>query len=112
MTLLVQCAKCGEYIDSEEAFNESPEEYYCFNCASGITEDLLKSKEELLESIGSYLHILAIIRDADKFKEFIKYIHRWTSSEVQFLLEEHGFREDISDLVDRLAEKKAGMSKG
>ncbi|MBU2249491.1 MAG: hypothetical protein KKD77_22275 [Gammaproteobacteria bacterium] len=65
-------------------------------------EELFKARDALLSSIRSFLTTYAMIGDTKRFKDFVKYINRYTASEVQFLIEEHGLKGEIEKIIDQI----------
>ena len=70
-----------------------------------IKKELRERRDELLSTLRIYLSTKITVEDVDGFKDFIKYINRYTASEVQFLIEEHGFKEDVGVIMDKIEEK-------
>lgn len=69
-----------------------------------VLEELLAAREGILAQVGMYLRILAITRQADKFGEFTQYLRRYFSSEVMSIIEDHELRDDVSVIMDKIAE--------
>jgi len=70
-----------------------------------VKEELFQSRDELLSTIKTFLTVKAIMEDTGGFKDFVKYINRYIASEVQFLIEEHGFKGDIDPIIDKIENK-------
>jgi len=70
---------------------------------------LMASRDDLLSTLRTYLSIKIMIKDIDGFKDFIKYINRYTASEVQFLIEEKGYKADIETARARVQIQKANQ---
>ena len=71
-----------------------------------VKDELFKARDNILSSIRSFLTTYAIVEDTGRFKEFVKYINRYTASEVQFHIEEHGFKHRIEEIIDEIGEVK------
>ena len=67
-----------------------------------IRGHLLGVRDELLSTLRTWLSIKIMIKDIDGFKDFIKYVNRYIASEVQFLIEEHGFKSDIETIIEKI----------
>ncbi len=70
-----------------------------------VVEELLEAREGILALVGMYLRILAITRQSDKFGEFTQYLRRYFSSEVMSTIEDHDLRDDVSLIIDKIAER-------
>ena len=67
-----------------------------------IREHLLGARDELLSTLRTWLSVKIMIKDVDGFKDFIKYVNRYTASELQFLIEEQGFKSDIEAIIEKI----------
>lgn len=67
-----------------------------------IREELLGVRDSFLSTIRTWLSVKIMIMDVDGFKDFIKYVNRYTASEVQFLIEERGFKGDIEAIIEKI----------
>ena len=70
-----------------------------------IKESLREARDELMSALHVYLSIKAMTEDVDGVKDFIKYVNRYTASEVQFMIEEHGFKDELEPIIDKIEEK-------
>jgi len=75
-----------------------------------VKDELRERRDELLSTLRTYLSVLAITENAEKMRNFIKYINRYTASEVQFLIEEHGFKDELEPIIDKIEEKIRGST--
>lgn len=67
-----------------------------------IRQELLGLRDSLLSTLRTWLSVKIMIGDVSGFKDFIKYVNRYTASEVQFLIEEHGFKSDIEVIIEKI----------
>ena len=70
-----------------------------------VKEELRTVRDELMSTLNVYLSVKAMTEDVDGMKGFIKYINRYTASEVQFLIEEYGFKDELEPIIDKIEEK-------
>ena len=61
-------------------------------------------RDDLLATLRTYLTVKIWTEDVNGFKDFIKYINRYTASEVQFLIEEKGYKADIEVIIEKIEE--------
>jgi len=70
-----------------------------------VKEVLREARDELMSTLNTYLSVKAMTEDVDGMKDFIKYINRYTASEVQFLIEKHGFKNELEPIIEKIEEK-------
>lgn len=67
-----------------------------------IKSELTASRDEFLSTMRTWLSVKIWTEDVDGFRDFIKYVNRYTASEVQFLIEKKGYKADIEAIIDKI----------
>lgn len=66
-----------------------------------VKQELYEIRDKLLESIKCFFTVKIFTKDTKAIKDFTKYINRYFSSELHFLLEEH-LNNDLQELCGKL----------
>lgn len=67
-------------------------------------------RDGLLASLRTWLSVKILLEDTAGIKDFVKYVNRYTASEVMFLLEEHGFKDSLEPLIEEIENRLSGES--
>jgi len=89
-------------VPPKEPRPDPPGKPKCDTSYPTVREQLIIQRDKLLSTLRTYLSVKILIRDVDGFKDFIKYINRYTASEVQWLIEREGYAKDIEKIIDKI----------
>lgn len=67
-----------------------------------IKEQLFEVRDAFINTIKTFMTTLILTEQTDTLKEFFKYINRFTSSEVIFLIEKAGRSSDIEKIICKI----------
>lgn len=67
-----------------------------------IKQELREIRDNVLETIGTFLNVQILLGNTTLLKDFTQYINRYTASEVQFLIERSGYKADIEKIIDKI----------
>ena len=77
-----------------------------------VKDELRELRDNLLSSLRTWLSVKIMLEDTDGIKDFTKYVNRYTASEVMFLIEEHGFKDDLEPIIDKIQSSTPLQSMG
>ena len=67
-----------------------------------INDELISMRDDLLGMMKTFLSLKIWTKDIDGMRDFVKYINRYTASEVQFLIDEKGYKADIEAIIQKI----------
>ena len=67
-----------------------------------IKQELREIRDNLLETIRTFMNVQILLGNTSLLNDFTQYLNRYTASEVQFLIERHGYKADIEKIIDKI----------
>jgi len=67
-----------------------------------IKEELRQARDQLLNSIKSFLTAKIWVEDAEGFQDFVRYVARYTSSELFFMIRDSGYESELEAFVEKI----------